>query len=218
MATLVLESFFIILGVILSISSYALYEHFTFMPNVRPPKRLSVRALDTFQFFLARDSSSGLLHLSPCPATHPLYDQAIRMLYDMPELTYDQVRYLRDLQYTFEMAMSAYSLACYNEETIRLAAKFMEDMHLLASEMYAIARRLNLSMQVRFPRECDDPILTSNQMKSNPTKNVKKSTGTVETVDEVEPEMISPGPSAFNSASQIEELIDFTGDLIRQNK
>lgn len=211
---LILESFFIVLGLVLLISSYAMYEHFTHMPNVRPPKRLSIKALDTFQFFLARDSNSGLLHLSPCPPSHPLYGQALKVLYDMPQLTYDQVRYLRDLQYTFELAMSAYVLACYNDETIRLAAKFMEDMHLLASEMYAIARRLNLSMQVRFPRECDDPILTSNQMRSNPTK-IGKNPGRPTSQKPVKSYQKSP---AFSSASQIENLFDFTGKLIKKNK
>lgn len=181
------------------------------MPNVSPPKRLSIKALDTFQFFLARDSNSGLLHLSPCPPSHPLYGQALKVLFDMPQLTYDQVRYLRDLQYTFELAMSAYVLACYNDETIRLAAKFMEDMHLLASEMYAIARRLNLSMQVRFPRECDDPILTSNQMRSNPTKIGKNPSSQ-------KPVKSSHKSPAFRSAAQIENLFDFTGKLIKKNK
>lgn len=211
MTFLILESFFILLGLILLILSYAMYEHFTYMPNVRPPKRLSIKSLDTFQFFLARDSNSGLLHLSPCPPSHPLYNQALKALYDMPQLTYDQVRYLRDLQYTFELAMSAYVLACYNDETIRLAAKFMEDMHLLASEMYAIARRLNLSMQVRFPRECDDPILTSNQIRSNPTKIGKNPAKTT---------VKTPKTSSktFRSASKNENLFDFTGVLIKKNK
>ena len=103
--------------------------------------------------------------------THPLFEQALKVLYDMPELTFEQVRYLRDLQYTFELAMSAYIISCFNDETIRLAAKFMDDMHILAKEMYAIARRLNLAMQVRFPRECDDPILVHNQIKAETTKN-----------------------------------------------
>lgn len=212
MTTLILESFFIVLGLILLISSYIMYGHFTHMPNVRPPKRLSIIALDTFQFFLARDSNSGLLHLSPCPPSHPLYNQALKVLFDMPQLTYDQVRYLRDLQYTFELAMSAYVLACYNDETIRLAAKFMEDMHSLASEMYAIARRLNLSMQVRFPRECDDPILTSNQMRSNPTKIGK---------NPAKASVMKPPKTSqktFRSASKIETLFDFTGELIKKNK
>ena len=198
---LVLESFFVGLGSILIILSYILYENFTYQPNVRPPKRLSVKSLDTFQFNLARDSNSGLLNLSPCPPSHPLYEQAIIVLYEMPGLTYDQVRYLRDLQYTFELAMSAYVLACYNDETIRLAAKFMEDMHLLASEMYAIARRLNLAMQVRFPRECDDPILINNQIKSAEAANTSKK--------------YPNSKLEFRSASNIESLFDFSGILIK---
>lgn len=202
---LVLESFFIVLGLVLVISSYLMYDHFTQMPNVRPPKRLSVKSLDTFQFFLARDSSSGLLQLSPCPPSHPLYEQALHLLYEKPELTNDQVRYLRDLQYTFELAMSAYILSCYNDETIRLAAKFMEDMHLLASEMYAIARRLNLAMQVRFPRECDDPILTSNQFRADKSKRSKKPTG-----KGVKPPKVgSKKTKPFITASKVEDLFDY---------
>lgn len=172
-----LESFFIVLGIALLLTSYMLFKHFTYMPNVRPPRRLSVKPFDTFQFYLARDSNSGLLHLSPCPPNHPIYNQALRALYTIPQLTYDQVRYLRDLQYTFELASNSYMLSCFNDETIRLSAKFMDDMQLLASEMYAIARRLNLSMQVRFPRECDDPILVSNQMRSKPKQRVVVGSG-----------------------------------------
>lgn len=217
-----------ILGLILVISSYIMFNHFTYMPNVRPPKRLSVKPLDTVHFYLSRDSNSGLLHLSPCPPSHPLYKQALMNLYDMPQLTFDQMIYLRNLQYTFELAMSAYIVACQNLETLRLAAKFMDDMHLLASEMYAISRRLDLAMQVRFPRECDDPILTANQPthksmangsdkeeggsggrgKKTKTKKERRRTPPkaeiIELVDEGE----------FVSASRIENLFDFTGEYI----
>lgn len=222
---LILESFFITLGLTLVIVSYMVFVKFTYMPNVRPPKRLSLKVPEeTFQFYLARDSSSGLLHLSPCPPTHPLYGQALKALYDMPELTYDQIRYLRDLQYTFELAMSAYIVSCSNDETIRLSAKFMEDMYLLASEMYAIARRLNLAMQVRFPRECDDPILTSNQLKENPLKIVKKAgkdgKKIVSGPSSVEADMDEfnelTNPSEFHTKSRAEELFDFKGILINE--
>lgn len=207
---LALESFFIILGFSLVILSYMIFKHYTYMPNVRPPKRLSVKPLDTFQFYLARDSNSGLLHLSPCPPSHPLYEQALRALYDMPELTYDQVRYLRDLQYTFELAMSAYILSCYNDETIRLAAKFMDDMQLLASEMYAIARRLNLAMQVRFPRECDDPVLTKNQFRADPAKmRLRRAKSRERSKNEGRLQ-------EFKSASGNESLLDFKGELINK--
>lgn len=203
--TRALESFFIILGLVLVIISYIVFDHYTYMPNVKPPKRLSVKSLETFQFFLARDLSSGLLHVSPCPPSHALYWQALNVLYDIPELTYDQVRYLRDLQYTFELAMSAYVVSCDNEEAIRLSAKFMEDMHLLASELYAIARKLDLAMQVRFPRECDDPILVTNQLK---TTIGKRDFNEINELSE---------PSNFISDSRVETLFDFKGELIEND-
>ena len=214
MAKLILESFFVGLGSILVISSWLLYSHFTYMPNVRPPKRLSIKPLDTVDFYLSRDSNSGLLHLSPCPPSHPLYGQALKNLYDMPDLTFDQMIYLRNLQYTFELAMGAYVVACQNEETLRLAAKFMDDMHLLASEMYAISRKLNLGMQVRFPRECDDPILTANQpkqkaMKNNPSDEKKAKPIINKKV------IVLPDEGDFHSATGIENLFDFTGESIK---
>ena len=214
-----LESFFITLGLTLILISYAVFVRYTDMPNVRPPQRLSLKAPEeTFHFFLERDASSGLLFLSSCPPTHSLYEQALHTLYDMPALTYDQVRYLRDLQYTFELAMSAYIVSCSNEETIRMAAKFMEDMHLLASEMYAISRKLNLAMQVRFPRECDDPILTSNQLKEYSTtmgSNPKDKTNNQST-EEFDENSESTNPTRFYSLNNPEELFDFDGDLIEQ--
>lgn len=221
MATgLILESFFISLGFVLVIISYIMFVHYTHMPNVRPPQRLSMRAPEeTFQFYLERDSNSGLLHLSPCPPAHPLYGQALKTLYDIPELTYDQVRYLRDLQYTFELAMSAYIVSCSNEHTVPLASKFMEDMHLLASELYAIARRLDLAMQVRFPRECDDPILTANQLKVNSQKKFKKKDGkkgSGESEPEIEEIVEINETTEYFSATRAEDLLDFKGDLIEQ--
>ena len=186
------------------------------MPNVRPPKRLSIKPLDTVHFYLSRDLNSGLLHLSPCPPAHPLYSQALKNLDDMPDITFDQMIYLRNLQYTFELAMSAYVVACQNEETLRLAAKFMDDMHLLASEMYAIARRLNLAMQVRFPRECDDPILTANQPKHKSMKNGPNGGDTKKAKPVSKEVIVLPAEGDFHSASLIEDLIDFKGRLIKR--
>ena len=129
----------------------------------------------------------------------------------MPDLTFDQMIYLRNLQYTFELAMSAYVVACQNEETLRLAAKFMDDMHLLASEMYAISRRLNLAMQVRFPRECDDPILTANQ----PKQKAMRKGGKKEPPETGE---TGSGCSAWWRAvrfcSEGENLCDYTGEYM----
>lgn len=211
MATLVLESFFVTLGFVLVITSYFLYCHFTYMPNVRPPKRLTLKPFDTVHFYLSRDSNSGLLHLAPCPPSHPLYWQALRGLYEMPDLTFDQMIYLRNLLYTFELAMSAYVVACQNEETLRLAAKFMDDMHLLASEMYAISRRLNLAMQVRFPRECDDPILTANQ----PKQKAMRKGGKKEPPKPVKPEVVVlPDEGEYVSALRSENLCDYTGEYM----
>lgn len=177
------------------------------MPNVWKPKLFETESLDTFQFFLTRESNTGLLILSPCPPTHPLYMQAIKALYAMPQLTFNQTIYLRDLQYTFELAMSAYMQACFNDETIRLAAKFMQDMHLLADELYAVARRLDLAMQVRYPRECDDPMLTANQLKNKPVKIVKKASKKRHSFT---PESIS---SKFATADGVENLIKFPVSL-----
>lgn len=174
------------------------------MPNVRIPKRLSVRPFETPHFYLSRDSSSGLLHLSHCPPEHPLYRQALCNLYDMPELTFDQIIYLRNLQYTFELANSAYIIACQNQETVRLSAKFMDDMHVLASEMYAISRKLNLMMQVRFPRECDDPILTANQPRQKLMKNNPNEAKSPKEKDDFVIE------EKFQSSTKIENLIDFS--------
>lgn len=171
---LIFESFFVVLGAGLLAGSFWLFKHYTHMPNVKVPKRLSARSLDTFQFYLARDSATNLLLLPSCPPTHPIYIQAVKSVYSMPQLTFEQIRYIRDLQYTFELALSAYMEACFNEETHRLAAKFMEDMQVLASEMYAVARNLSLTMQVRFPRECDDPMLTANLIKAKPLDFVRK--------------------------------------------
>lgn len=208
MATLVLESFFVGLGFLLIIWSWLIFNHYTYMPNVRPPKRLTTKPMDTVHFYLSRDSNSGLLHLPPCPPAHPLYGQALKNLYEMPQLTFDQMIYLRNLQYTFELAMSAYVVSCQNQETVRLAAKFMDDMHLLASEMYAISRRLNLAMQVRFPRECDDPILTANQPRQKAMGNGP---------EDEEPEVIElPDEGEFVSASRIENLFDFKGEYINK--
>lgn len=144
------------------------------MPNMYAPKQVAAKSLDTFQFYLARDSSTNLLIVPPCPPSNPIYMQSIHAIYKMPQLTYDQIRYIRDLQYTFELAMSAYMMSCFNEETLPLAPKFMEDMQVLASEMLAVARRLSLTMQVRFPRECDDPMLTANLNKTKPFQMVKR--------------------------------------------
>lgn len=124
--------------------------------------------------------------------------QAVQAVYKMPQLTADQIRYIRDLQYTFELAMSAYMMSCFNEETLPLAPKFMADMQDLASQMLAVARRLNLTMQVRFPRECDDPMLTANLIKTKPFKMVKKPRDTVPRT-----------PSSYDLA------IDFTGQGLR---
>ena len=99
-----------------------------------------------------------------------------------------------------------------------MAAKFMEDMHLLASEMYAISRKLNLAMQVRFPRECDDPILTSNQLKEYSTtmgSNPKDKTNNQST-EEFDENSESTNPTRFYSLNNPEELFDFDGDLIEQ--
>lgn len=190
-----------------------MYHQFTDMPNVRPPKRLTTQPLDTVHFYLSRDSNSGLLHLPPCPPAHMLYGQALKNLYEMPELTFDQMIYLRNLQYTFELAMSAYLVACQNRETLRLAAKFMDDMHLLASELYAISRRLNLAMQVRFPRECDDPIIKARQPRHEEFNPGRADGGKKKPAVKKVP-VVLPDEGKFHSATGIENLFDFDGDYI----
>lgn len=189
-----LETFFIVLGAVLLIFSFWLFKHYTNTPNLKAPKQVPAKSLDTFQFFLARDSATNLLILPPCPPSNPIYMQSIRAIYKMPQLTYDQIRYIRDLQYTFELAMSAYMMSCFNEETLSLAPKFMKDMQVLASEMLAVARRLSLTMQVRFPRECDDPMLTANLIKTKPFKMVK-----------------TPRSNAIRTVSPYDRAIDYAG-------
>lgn len=197
-----LEAFFIGLGVLLMGTSYAVYKHYTHMPNVRLPKRLDLKPLDTFQFHLARDSSSGLLHLPACPPAHLIFEQALTMLFKIPRLTYNQVRYIRDLQYTFDLALSAYMQACFNEETHRLAAKLMGDMHVLASELYAVSRRLKLTMQVRFPRECDDPMLALDHSKQKYLRiGRRKSTR--------EASVLSEGEASYKTADGVMHLVGF---------
>ena len=190
-----LETFFIVLGALLLIFSFWFFKHYTYMPNVKPTQKKAAKFLDTFQFYLKRDSATNLLILPPCPPSNPIYMLAVHAIYRMPQLTFDQIRYIRDLQYTFELAMSAYMMSCFNEETMPLAPKFMEDMKVLASEMLAVARRLSLTMQVRFPRECDDPMLTANLIKTKPFKMVK-----------------TPRSTVGKPASASDLVIDYTGE------
>lgn len=172
------ESVFVLLGTLLLTASFAVFKYYTEMPNVRPPQRYTTQPFETYHFELARESGNGLLSLPACPPRNPIYEQALRTLVQIPRLGIAEVRYIRDLQYTFELASSAYMQSCLHMETMRFATKLMNDMQLLASEMYVVARRLDLSMQVRFPRECDDPMLTSNRMRGKSRYRIQQGHGT----------------------------------------